>query len=1185
MASARATPLLRRLEEWLPELTQATVVRLVGTEALVAASSPTSLPVAAVDAIKGRLVRARVGPAASARVCTAAVSASGELACECACGEGSGGGETACSHVVALLETLASAPRLREALLQPAPPSAPPAGADEGELRRRAGAALRRRGLDPVEAREALSAGRVGPLDATFAAWRRRGRLRPLGACRYGIAVERAAPDGPGLGASLRVRIQPLAERRPFGPDDLEARRLTAREWRLLEPLARSPGGQRDFVAEGSAAGLFLDRAYEAGLELEELESGRPLGWAADELRPALRVRPASRSDARFHPALAERRAELARIDESVRAAWKDFAEEVAPVEEGAFRSLLGLSNESNEPAPRLADAEPAIALEAIWVAGSWRSDAEAPTGHPFAEAVYFEGPTAWVLLEAVGRFARVSRDVGPIALARLLAQPVVLATAPEVARLPPLLREHFQAEGVALPSRRSLGLPPLPRPRVVLRVTGDVFAAEAFLEAHYGEAAILLSEESCADLDDPSRDGEAERKALDRLRATSLVPPARGARRRRSSERKEPAFHAEGDASVAFWTRDLPAIVAEAEAGSPIAEVVAPRELLTARARGPLEAHLAVSAEQASTLDVALHLHAEGVAADVEEVRRALAAKRRWVRLSDGSVAQISERIARLVDGTAGLLDERGRASLPAAALGLVRAWSEWADRCEADERFAGWAKRLREIGVAAEPHDLPGLAVPLRGYQRAGVAWLQFLAELGVGGVLADDMGLGKTAQTLALLAWRRQRDGSVPSLVVAPTSVASNWIREASRFTPDLRALLLHGPARHDRYEAVPSSDLVVTSYALLRRDVERLRGIRFRYVILDEAQHIKNHAAATTAAAKSLEAEARLALTGTPIENRLLELWSILDFCNPGMLGPWRRFSRRFERPLAAEGTEPGSPPLAASPEITELRERIRPFVLRRTKSEVLRDLPPKVESDVVVELTPAQRRAYAALATAAREDVRRRLANDGLEGSRMLVLTALLRLRQMACDPRLVDPRHRAEDSAKLLALRELVGEVVASGRRALVFSQFVELLALVRTDLATRGVRYAYLDGRTRDRDAVVESFRQGDMPLFLLSLRAGGSGLNLAAADVVIHLDPWWNPAVEDQATDRAHRIGQTRSVSVYRLIAAGTIEEALLRLKERKRALASVVAADEAMLAKRLTADDIEDLLAFPG
>ena len=490
------------------------------------------------------------------------------------------------------------------------------------------------------------------------------------------------------------------------------------------------------------------------------------------------------------------------------------------------------------------------------------------------------------------------------------------------------------------------------------------------------------------------------------------------------------------------------------------------------------------------------LRYAADGIPADVEEIRQALAAKRRWVRLTDGSVAELSQRVASLAAATHDTLGDATVAELPRHVLGEVAAWSELAEHVALDARLTSWTERLRELSASATPEPVAGLIGDLRSYQKIGLAWLQFLSELGAGGILADDMGLGKTIQTLAVVAWRRERDGPMPSLVVAPTSVAPNWIREAERFVPGLKCILLHGLGRHAHYEDVPQADLVVTTYALLRRDVERLRDIRFRYVILDEAQQIKNHAAATTAAAKSLPAEARLALTGTPIENRLLELWSILDFVNPGMLGSWRSFSRRYERPVVAALGEvpldddadaladPSAAPetfqQAAVDEAAALRARIRPFVMRRTKADVESDLPPKIETDVIVDLTPAQHRAYAALVAATREDLARRLAADGFERNRMVVLTALLRLRQMACDPRLVDPRFRPQDSAKLEAFRELTAEVIASGRRALVFSQFVELLTLLRTDLDQRGIEYAYLDGRTRDRPAVLRRLQRG---------------------------------------------------------------------------------------------------------
>jgi superfamily II DNA or RNA helicase len=810
------------------------------------------------------------------------------------------------------------------------------------------------------------------------------------------------------------------------------------------------------------------------------------------------------------------------------------------------------------------------------------------PAPIPFGRTALFVGPTSWVLDRDGLTLARVAQDVGPIALARLTTQPHVLLTDDEIGELPALLREHFEAEGVVLPARADLGLPSLPNASIVLRLTGSPFSVEAVLEARYAEGSFVLAPSARANPDAVNRNPEQESAALAVIEGTHLRI---GLGRRVRREIQDDAgtsdattrFRAEDDDAVAFWTHDLPELVAQAGTGRAIAEVVVPAGLRGLAVRRPLGASLAARSGRSGLIAVTLAYAAEGVAADVAEIRQALAAKRRWVRMTDGSVAELSSHVAQLAELSHESLKGSEQAELPNHALGDIDAWSELADSVDLDRSVAGWRDRLRALSVASEPPLPRGLATELRAYQRAGVGWLEFLADLGVGGILADDMGLGKTVQALALLQWRRERDGPAPTLVVAPTSVAPNWVYEAQRFTPELRSLLLHGAGRHASYLHVADHDLIVTSYALLRRDVERLRGVRFRYVILDEAQQIKNHTAATTRAAKSLDAEARLALTGTPIENRLLELWSILDFCNPGMLGSWRSFSRRYERPLVtALATDD---PQAAFSEAAGLRARIRPFVLRRTKAEVQSDLPPKIETDVVVEMTPPQRRAYAALAAATRADLTSRLAREGLDRSRIQVLTALLRLRQLACDPRLVDRRYGPQDSAKLAALNELVEEVIASGRRALVFSQFVELLTLVRSELDRRRIEYAYLDGRTRDRTAVLRSFTEGTMPLFLLSLRAGGTGINLAAADVVIHLDPWWNPAVEEQATDRAHRIGQVRTVSVYRIVAAGTIEEAILRMKREKRALAGAVIDDDTAGLKRLSEEDVAELLSFSG
>ena len=457
---------------------------------------------------------------------------------------------------------------------------------------------------------------------------------------------------------------------------------------------------------------------------------------------------------------------------------------------------------------------------------------------------------------------------------------------------------------------------------------------------------------------------------------------------------------------------------------------------------------------------------------------------------------------------------------------------------------------------GIPAAPLA-PELAAVLRPYQREGVDWLVFLRRAGLGALLADDMGLGKTLQALASLEGR--------TLVVAPTSVLHGWLREIERFRPSLSVLLYHGPGR----ALDPNADVTVTSYAILRQDADALSRIRWSCVVLDEAQMIKNPDSQVARAAMGLEAEARIALTGTPVENRLEELWSQMHFLNRGLLGGRGDFRERYARPIAE-----GEPDVAA-----RLRQRIRPFLLRRLKSDVARELPPISEVVLDCDLSGEERAVYDAVrAASVREIVVRLRAGESV----MAALEVLLRLRQAACHSRLVPGQESAPlSSSKLDTLFARLDEAVADGHKALVFSQWTSLLDLVEPGLREREIAFTRLDGSTRDRGAVVESFQSsGGPPVMLLSLRAGGTGLNLTAADHVFLLDPWWNPAVEAQAADRAHRIGQERPVVVHRLIARGTVEEGILALHARKRALADA-ALEDADGSSRLTRDDLIDLL----
>jgi len=488
-------------------------------------------------------------------------------------------------------------------------------------------------------------------------------------------------------------------------------------------------------------------------------------------------------------------------------------------------------------------------------------------------------------------------------------------------------------------------------------------------------------------------------------------------------------------------------------------------------------------------------------------------------------------------------------------------------------------WRDRAaRQSGDATlECPPLGDLESVLRPYQKQGVAWLRFLRENEFGGILADEMGLGKTLQALAFLRQVREQDPAVgPMLIVCPTSLVFNWAAEARKFTPSLSVLALQGPDRHALFSRIPHHDLVVTSYALIRRDADRYREFEFDTVVLDEAQHIKNRQTQNAQAVKSVRSRLRLVLTGTPMENSVLDLWSIFDFLMPGYLGTAQDFRERYELPITREKDARTQARLA---------RRLRPFLLRRQKREVAADLPEKLEQVSFCELTADQRSVYQQLIEATRKEVLETVGAQGLAKSRMLVLSALLRLRQVCCDLRLLklEGIEPSTASGKLDLFGELLEEVLDGGHRVLVFSQFVSMLSLLKERLAEEGVEYCYLDGSTADRAAVVHQFQSNaSIPVFLISLKAGGVGLNLTGADTVIHFDPWWNPAVEDQATDRAHRIGQTRVVTSYKLITRDTVEEKILSLQNRKREIIQATISGEEQFASTLTWEDIQELLA---
>ncbi|MBL0728745.1 DEAD/DEAH box helicase [Piscinibacter sp. HJYY11] len=499
-----------------------------------------------------------------------------------------------------------------------------------------------------------------------------------------------------------------------------------------------------------------------------------------------------------------------------------------------------------------------------------------------------------------------------------------------------------------------------------------------------------------------------------------------------------------------------------------------------------------------------------------------------------------------------------------------------QWQLQGEAGLRLL--ADRLRLAGTPPPVAAPRGLQLRLRPYQLAGLDWLQYLREHQLGGILADDMGLGKTAQALAhLLVEKEAGRLDRPALVVLPTSLLFNWRAEAQRMAPGLRLLVLQGPDRAKQFARIAEHDVVLTTYPLLWRDVDALVMHPFHIVILDEAQAVKNATSRSAGALRRLQTRHRLCLTGTPLENNLGELWAQFDFLMPGFLGDSRSFARQWRKPIEENGETVRAERLA---------QRVRPFILRRRKQDVATELPPLTEVIERVQLQGRQRELYESVRVASDEIVRRMLTRRGFEGAQITILDALLKLRQVCCDPRLLKghktPRHM--ERAKLDWLHDQLPALVAEGRRVLVFSQFTQLLSLIELELEGLQLPWLALTGRTpvARRGEVVQRFQSGDTPILLVSLKAGGQGLNLTAADTVIHMDPWWNPAVEAQATARAHRIGQAQPVFVYKLIAEGSIEERMLALQDRKRTLADGILGHDEEATQKFSEQDLAELLA---
>ena len=556
--------------------------------------------------------------------------------------------------------------------------------------------------------------------------------------------------------------------------------------------------------------------------------------------------------------------------------------------------------------------------------------------------------------------------------------------------------------------------------------------------------------------------------------------------------------------------------------------------------------------------------------AADVPALIKAIASGQRHVRLGDGTVGMLPEAWLARVAPLLSLADADGATvRFKPSQVALIDALLAEQSEVDWDEGFArARAQIVRFEGL--HPEDPPAeFRGELREYQRESLGWMRFLRDFGFGGCLADDMGLGKTVMVLAMLGARRAATAGehLPSLVVLPRSLLFNWMSEAARFAPTLRLLDFAYADRHQAADAIPASDVVFTTYGTLRRDVAVLKDHRFDYVILDEAQAIKNAATVTAKAVRLLRANHRLALTGTPVENHLGELYSLFDFLNPGLLGHQKSRRPKEDQQLAT------------------LARGLRPFILRRTKEQVAPELPPRTEETLYCELEGAQRRTYLELRDHYRRVLLKRIDREGVAKSKMQILEALLRLRQAACHTGLLPGTalSPANSSAKFELLLPRLAELAQEGRKALVFSQFTSLLALLRKELDATATVYEYLDGATKDRGARVDRFQDDPAcQLFLISLKAGGTGLNLTAAEYVFLLDPWWNPAVEMQAIDRTHRIGQTRPVFAYRLVAKATVEERILELQAQKRALAESILDESAGGLRGLQREDVERLLS---
>jgi non-specific serine/threonine protein kinase len=657
-------------------------------------------------------------------------------------------------------------------------------------------------------------------------------------------------------------------------------------------------------------------------------------------------------------------------------------------------------------------------------------------------------------------------------------------------------------------------------------------------------------------------RDQEAEQRLLDSLREMSFQP------------RNNAVWFLEPEEAINFLLDHYPQLVREYR-------VYGEKNLSRYKVRHSkpkVVAEVARDEEDSNWFDLEINVEYDQISVPIDKIWKAWTQGKRYVQLKDGSYTSLPDSWLKKLSHklrAMGMDTEKPPKKkfqqFEAPTLDKIiedvpeaRTDSFWNNLKEKIHNF-------REIEQVEQPRNLQAT---LRPYQLEGLSFLNFLREYGFGGILADEMGLGKTLQTLALLQHMKERGLPGPHLIVVPTSVLPNWQREIQKFVPDMRQLIIYGSRREGLFKEIPSCDLVLTTYALLRRDLEDLNKYDYHAVILDEAQNIKNPNTITARSVRKLKSKFRVCLSGTPIENNLLELWSLFEFLMPGFLGSQNAFQKGFIKPIK-DGDEES---------MEYLRTRVRPFIMRRRKTDVAKDLPPKVDNVHYAALVDEQKELYASLAKKLKEQVMQKVEEQGMAQSHMSILDALLKLRQICCHPRLLKLDMPGVDtnlpSGKFDTFKDLVSGIIEDGHKVLVFSQFVQMLQIIRSWLSMNKIPFSYLDGASKDRFEQVERFNNDpDIPVFLISLKAGGTGLNLTAADYVIHYDPWWNPAVENQATDRTHRIGQTKKVFSYKLICENTVEEKILQLQEQKKGVADAVIPGQDQW-KSLTKDDLEML-----